>query len=403
MIPASSAAIQADFSGPADVVSAIVVHLKAIGFEVGRDERGGLALRPPEGKDALRALHAEARRLTILPRLGWIRWAWGRLSHFFARGEWVVPERVRPVLVEATQPWQTALLRLARLLWWSIPYSKGFGRRLFFLVLDEGNRGPLGNPLLIGVLALQSPPISLPPRDRLFQYPPGRKAEMVNQTADIHALGAVPPYNDLLGGKLVALAAASNEVRQAYQRKYGGRRTEIEGRILPAHLVALTTTGAFGRSSLYNRLRYRGEPIAISLGRAKGYGTFHLEPFYLFFRLLLESRGISTRGGYGVGPRIKWQTCARALDALGLPRALLQHSVPREVFLFPLIHNLKAYMEGREEEPAYRDLPFDDLAAYWRERWMLPRAERISRWREWEPERLLEGVFSVAKLTDEKG
>ena len=246
---------------------------------------------------------------------------------------------------------------------------------------------------LIGILLLQSPPITLSPRDRFFQYPPGQKVDKINTTADVHSLMAVPPYNDLLGGKLVAYAAASNEVREAYRRKYAGRRTEIEGRVLPADLVALTAVSAFGRSSLYNRLRYRDGPIAISLGYAAGYGVFHLEPFYPFFRALLESRGISTRGGFDAGPRVKWQICVRALEALGLSRTLINHSVPREVFLFPLAHNLKDFMEGRAEEPLYRDLPFRDLAAYWHERWLLPRAERVDRWRSWEPEGLLDQVF----------
>jgi len=378
---------------PVGVPDLILDHLVRIGFIVDYDELGRPVLRSPEGKENLRALHREARRLALLPRLGWIRWAWMRFSAFFARGEWIVPERIRPVLVEITERWHADLARLARLLWSSTPYSKGFGRRLGFLLLDEGNRGPLGNPLLIGILLLQSPPITLSPRDRFFQYPPGQKVDKINTTADVHSLMAVPPYNDLLGGKLVAYAAASNEVREAYRRKYAGRRTEIEGRVLPADLVALTAVSAFGRSSLYNRLRYRDGPIAISLGYAAGYGVFHLEPFYPFFRALLESRGISTRGGFDAGPRVKWQICVRALEALGLSRTLINHSVPREVFLFPLAHNLKDFMEGRAEEPLYRDLPFRDLAAYWHERWLLPRAERVDRWRSWEPEGLLAQVF----------
>ena len=317
---------------------------------------------------------------------------WPRLRPYFADGRDINPEAIRPVLVEATTPWQHELFRLARLTW-SLPYSKGYGRRLRFLILDEGNRNPEGQPYLMGILALQSPPLSFPPRDRRFRYPPGRKTELVNQTMDIHTLGALPPYSYLLGGKLVALAAASNEVREAYRRKYEGRRTEIEGRVLPAHLVALTTTSAFGRSSLYNRLKYNGEPIAISIGYTEGYGAFHLEPLYPLFREYLEAQGISTRGGYNVGPRIKWQTCVRALERLGLSGALLKHTIRREVFLFPLIHNLDDYMEGRTDEPEYKDLPFADLGAYWRERWLLPRVARVDGWYKWEAEQLLESLL----------
>jgi hypothetical protein len=249
------------------------------------------------------------------------------------------------------------------------------------------------NGKLIGLLALQSPPLSFPARDRLFQYPPGRKTELVNQTMDIQTLGAVPPYDRLLGGKLVALAAVSSEVRAAYQRKYSGRKTEMEGRILPAHLVALTTTSAFGRSSLYNRLRYNGAVVAESLGYTDGYGSFHLMELYPLFREFLESQGISTRGGFGTGPRRKWQTMVRALERLGFSRDLLRHGVKREAFLFPLVDNLKDYMEGWAAVPAYRDLPFADLAAYWRERWLLPRAERVDGWREWKQDKIKDALM----------
>ena len=370
----------------------VLEHLRALGFGIDPENPRALTLRGVEEKGLLRQLHEAARRFILLRHQSWIHRAWPRLSLYFARGEQIIPERIRPVLLEVTEPWQEDLFRLARLTW-SLPYSKGYGRRLRFLIMDEGNRGPQGRPFLIGILALQSPPLAFPPRDRRFQYPPGRKVELVNQTMDIQTLGALPPYSDLLGGKLIALAAASNEVRRAYQRKYAGRRTEIEKRILPAHLVALTTTSAFGRSSLYNRLRYNGEPIAISLGYTEGYGTFHLETLYPLFREFLESQGISTRGGYGVGPRIKWQICVRALERLGFSRSLLRHTLRREAFLFPLIHNLEDYMEGRAEEPLYRDLPFADLAAHWRERWLLPRANRVNGWHAWEPERLLERLI----------
>src|SRR5262249_37203992 len=156
-----------------------------------------------------------------------------------------------------TEQWHSDLFRLARLTW-SLPFSRGYGRRLRFLVLDEANEK------LIGVIGLQSPPLDFAARDRRFKYPNGKKIEFVNQTMDIYTLGAVPPYNRLLGGKLIALAAASNEVQESYKRKYNGRVTEMENNILPSHLVALTTTSAFGKSSIYNRLKYKDRLIAQS-------------------------------------------------------------------------------------------------------------------------------------------
>jgi hypothetical protein len=356
----------------------VVDKLREVGFVVA--ENDALYL-PVLDKEGLRQIHKPATQLEIAARQDWLRRYLPEYLPFFANGDEIVIERVTPTLVEVTTEQQHHLFRVARLLW-SLPFSKGYGRRLRFLIVDQANGK------LIGLLALQSPPLSFPARDRLFRYPPGKKTELVNQTMDIQTLGAVPPYNRLLGGKLIALAAASNEIRQVYRRKYSGRATEMEGRILPPHLVALTTTSAFGRSSLYNRLSYNGTVIAESLGYTEGYGTFHLMELYPLFREFLERQGIPTRGGFGTGPRRKWQTMVRALERLDFPPDLLRHSVKREVFLFHLVDNLVAYMEGRDAEPVYRNLPFSELAAWWRERWLLPRAKRVNGWQEWRKEEI---------------
>jgi hypothetical protein len=358
-----------------DLRKVVLDKLQEAGFVVKDDK----IFPPPTDKITLREIHQPACRIEIVPRLSWLQKSLPRYLPYFADGEDIEPERIHPVLKEVTSEHEHNLFRIARLLW-SIPFSKGYGRRLRFLILDESNGK------LIGLLALQSPPLSFPARDRLFRYPPGRKTELVNQTMDIQTLGAVPPYNYLLGGKLIALIAASNEVRQAYQRKYSGRVTEIEKRVIPPHLVALTTTSAFGRSSIYNRLRYNGLQIAEPIGYTEGYGIFHLLELYPLLRAFLESQGISTRGGFGTGPRRKWQILVMALERLGFSGNLLRHGIQREVFLFRLVDNLEDYMEGRTAEPKYRDLPFSDLVEWWKERWLLPRTKRIDGWRAWRKE-----------------
>jgi len=362
----------------ADLKEMVLTRLEELGFVVAED---GTICLPAMDKERLRQIHRPAQQLEVVARQDWLRLHLPQYLQFFADGDEVEPERIDPCLVEVATEQQNHLFRAARLLW-SLPFSKGYGRRLRFLVMDRANGK------LIGLLALQSPPLSFPARDRLFSYPPGQKTALVNQTMDIYTLGAVPPYNQLLGGKLVALAAASNEVRQAYFRKYGGRATQMEQRILPSHLVALTTTSAFGRSSLYNRLRYKGILVAESLGYTEGYGTFHLMELYPLFRQFLEGQGVTPLVGFGSGPRPKWQTMVRALKRLGLSADLIRHGVKREVFLFRLVDNLEAYMEGRDTKPFYRDWSFAELAAWWRERWLLPRAKRVHEWKAWRKEKI---------------
>ncbi len=362
----------------------LLQRLQDMGFTLA--DNGRLVAYTPD-KETVRLLHQPATKVEIGQHQQWLQKYLDRYIHYFADGSEVEPVRIHPVLREVVNQHDAHLFRIARLLW-SIPLSKGYGRRLRFLVFDKSN------DKLIGLIALQSPPLSFPVRDRLFQYPPGRKTELVNQTMDIQTLGAVPPYNHLLGGKLVAYAAASNELRDAYRRKYAQRKTEMEQRMLPPHLVALTTTSAFGRSSIYNRLKFHSTRIAETIGYTEGYGSFHLSELYPLFRAFLEQQGVSTRGGFGVGPRRKWQTMVRALDRLGFSAELLRHGVQREAFLFRLVENLEDYMEGRSTEPQYRDLPFADLAAWWRERWLLPRVQRVTDWQTWRKGSLYDQLFA---------
>jgi len=361
----------------------IIDELESLSFSF--DEKGDL-IPPTSDKEAVKLLHKPSREIELEKAQEWIKHKLPRYSHFFADGQDISPHLIKPVLVQVADRWHNDLFRLARY-YWSIPYSSGFGRRLRYLLLDDNNGK------LIGIFGLQSPPISFPARDRLFNYPEGRKTELVNQTMDIFTLGALPPYNRLLGGKLVALAVASNQVRDDYRRVYAERKTEMEGRVLPSHLVALTTTSAFGRSSIYNRLKYRNMTIAESLGYTNGYGNFHLQRLYPIFKQYLAAEGISTQGGYGTGPKRSWQIIRQTLDRIGISGDILKHGIKREAFLFRLIDNLEDYLEGKPGTPVYRDLPFENLADYWNERWLIGRSERVDGWHKWESQEIANSLI----------
>ena len=356
-------------------------ELKDLSFSF--DENGEISSSVE--KESIKALHKPSRDIELKKSEEWISNAFSRYQKFFANGSEINPYAIKPTLVRVQDNWHSDLFRLSRY-FWSIPYSFGFGRRLRYLILDESNEK------LIGIFGLQSPPIAFPSRDRLFSYPEGQKTELINQTMDVFTLGAMPPYNRLLGGKLIALSVTANEVRKDYHATYLGRKTEMEGRVLPAHLVALTTTSAFGRSSIYNRLKYNDITIAESLGYTNGYGNFHFQRLYPLFKEYLESKHIDTKGGYGTGPKRTWQIIRRTLDELGISADLLKHGVKREAFLFRLIDNLEDYMNGKSKTPKYRDLPFSDLAEYWKERWLEGRYTRVDGWHVWDNHEIFKSI-----------
>ena len=302
------------------------------------------------------------------------------VGKFFASGSDVVPEKVDPVLVLVEKPWQARLFRLAQYSW-SLPYSRGYGRRLRFLVLDRFNGK------LIGLLGLQSPPLTFPARDSLFSYPDGFKVGLVNQTMDAFVLGAIPPYSFLLGGKLLALSVLSNEVQDAYRERYG------DG------LVAVSTVSAFGRSSIYNRLNFLGEKVVLPLGMTSGYGVFHLNGLVAELRDYLSSNGYAVRSGFEGGSKPVWSDVATAVRVLGLSSDLvLYHGIRREVFMFPLISNIEGFFNDLAK-PIFVRRSFQDIAAWWQQRWELPRSIRNSDWFTWLSDdmyqRVLEGLDNV--------
>ena len=346
--------------------------------------------RPGDSKDHIRSMHEAARECHLADHEKWTKNAWRLRQHFFANGADLNPDAISPRMIQVVNTEQQDLFRLARYTW-SLPYSRGYGRRLRFLIVDAGH-----DNAVMAILGLQSPPIDFPLRDQKIYYPPEHKVEMVNQTMDIYTLGAVPPYNQLLAGKLAVYAAASREVREAYQERYSEAVTQIENQILPAHLVMLTTTSAFGRSSLYNRIRYRGREVAQRLGETTGYGNVRLNAvrdIYPQIKEFLVQEGYEERMGFGKGgPKEAWRNITQVMQMLGIKGDdALHHGIRREAWAILLAKNAWKYLSGQSRRPAYYQASFDRLSQHWRKRWMLPRSERErdGDWRNWRREQIL--------------
>ena len=199
-------------------------------------------------KERIRNLHV-AQRLDILERQRrFVEVHGSELANHFASGSQIDPESIDPTLVEVFPgSLESRLFRFASLLW-SVPVSQGFGRRLRFLVKDRQN------DCLIGLFALGDPVFNLSARDNWIGWTHEDRRDRLVHMMDAYVVGAVPPYSQLIGGKLVAALMGSKEVRRAYERKYLARQSVIRQRTHRARLVLLTTTSALGRSSIYNRL-----------------------------------------------------------------------------------------------------------------------------------------------------
>jgi len=234
-------------------------------------ERDGRVIHDRElEKSAIRYLHRYARRAKLKENEKFLEAKNDRLIKYFANGSEINVLGLRPRLIEVKPDTKEAdLFRFATLLW-SAPVSHGFGRRLRFLVIDEYNGK------LVGLFALGDPVFNLKARDDWIEWDHRQRAERLYNVMDIYILGSVPPYNELLCGKLVALLAASNEVRETVQAKYKDKPTIIRGKVKDPSLVLLTTTSALGRSSIYNRIVLGDRLIYERIGSTIGWGHFHL-------------------------------------------------------------------------------------------------------------------------------
>lgn len=285
--------------------------------------------------------------------------------------------------IDNNSSFDSKLFRWWNLAWWSVPLQKSFGRQMRFILWDKGHDLPFG---LIG---LQSPILKMSVRDKYLEMPKQELDYWINRSMTAQRLGALPPYNELLGGKMTALTLLSNEIRELYNTKYTNKITKMQNRVIDPNLLFITTTSAFGKSSLYNRLKYKDETVAKSLGYTKGAGSFHIsEEVFKDIIAFLDSEGVSTKRFYGSGPSKRVKLLSKAFQQLGI-RNYHYHNIKREFFIFELASNLKNIWLN-SEEPKYYDRSLNDLYDFWRDRYCLPRAERNNKWKNFQIEDIID-------------
>lgn len=358
-------------------------HLKRIGF--GRTADGAL-LPPSLDKETYRHIHAHQRAARLAEQRGWISGN-SQLIRHFASGTEVEVSRIRPRLEAAPgDTWQADLFRFASF-YWRIPISKGYGRRLRFLVWDANNAK------LIGLLALGDAVFNLRVRDELIGWDHNRRADALVHLMDAYVLGAVPPYNFLLGGKLIASLACTSEVVKAFDAKYRRNVGIISGERKRARLAAITTSSALGRSSIYNRLKLGGRSIFKAIGYTSGWGHFHISDA-LFQELREYLKELDDRYAdafkFGNGPNWRLRVIRRALCLLGMDPNLIRHGFAREVFFCSVANNALEFLRGVDKRVRYDDLPsVESISNLALARWVIPRAERVPAYLGWRAEQFL--------------
>jgi hypothetical protein len=235
-----------------------------------------------------------------------------------------------------------------------VPTTNRVGRQLRALVYDVGQH----QPKLIGAFELASSAYTLGSRDRFLGWRDPSKAQLkkkgLRRTMDLASVLAVPPYNYLLGGKLVAALALSDVVEREFERRYD------------SPLLGLTATSATGlHCAILNRIGLKRGGLYRRIGSTSGYSTL-----FASARTLSEARGqlpnfvSAPRGEFSISVRPLY-VLRQALGACGIsPKQILQTAYPKGVYLGASSNEcIESLRRGKSQRGP--SLTVETILSYW--------------------------------------
>lgn len=359
-------------------------HLSNLGFVKGDDG----ALRPPDDeKQTIRAMHSAQREEKYHANKKFIETNYPIYKKFFSSGLDIVPEKIKPrlELIDSSSK-LGELFRLASFTW-SVPVSSGFGRRLRYLVWDDNNGK------LIGLIGLTDPVFNLKARDDFIGWNASDRSKRLVNVMDAFVMGALPPYNKLLCGKMIPCLIKTREVYQDFLDKYGNTKGIISGERKDAKLLLVTTSSSMGRSAVYNRLRINGYRYFDSVGYTGGWGHFHI-PENLFLDMRNYLRDINHRYAdlykYGGGSNWKIRVIRACLAEIGIRQDFLKHGIRREVFACEMLKNSKTFLQTGKGVLTLKKLKtVAEVSEEAVNRWIIPRSKNDSSYLNWHSENII--------------
>lgn len=185
-----------------------------------------------------------------------------------------------------------------------------------------------------------------------------------------YILGAIPPYNAILGAKLVALTLLFPEVRKVFYHKY--KESALSKGKSP-YLAHIDTLGAFGKSSIYTRLL--GWKF---VGYTKGQSHIHITAngSWELIRQVVPDEVFNTFK-FGDGPNWKIRILKYGLRELGFTEDMLSIGWRRGYYRLALAQNWQDFLQGKTDRIVYYQATKTELIDYWKERWILPRLDAL--------------------------
>lgn len=359
----SSALYRKGISNTEDLKNKVIKHLEFQGFLFKNNE---FILDNLE--DNKRIVHATSRAERIVKSLSFIESRRKLVEDYLLDSKDINPLKIRPRIIEVKPNTIYAdIFRWWNLVWWSLPFEKSYGRQMRFIVWDDYHDAP------IGLIGLQSPILSWGVRDNHLGISAKDRDFWVNQSMSAQRIGALPPYNNFLGGKLIASLMTTEKIVETFRKKYNKHKTLLLNREIPANLLFITTTGAFGKSSIYNRLKHKDERVCKFIGYSRGSGSFHI-PNTLYESLVdyLQSEGKTMGRSYGNGPSAKMKIISKSMSLLGFKNGA-NHGIKRGVYLFELVTNLHDVIQNGAKPKWVSNRTEVTVSEFWKERWLSKR------------------------------
>lgn len=228
-----------------------------------------------------------------------------------------------------------------------------------------------------------------------------KQQAIAENVMEIITCGAVSPYQQVLGGKLVAMLMTSPQVVSDVRKRYDGKVSLIASGMAGRPMVrtpalsVLTTSSLYALGSAqYNRVRIPGDLVGSDgevryrrVGSTDSFGTVQfasdtIGALAAAARLANRKRRlVNNLFGEGMSPKLR--SLRMGLEALGLsPDEYLRHHSPRLLYAVPLVTNADDIMLGLTRKPKYV-LPVSGgskttraIAGYWAHRWLKPRLDR---------------------------
>ncbi len=229
---------------------------------------------------------------------------------------------------------------------------------------------------------------------------------------DLGVCGAIAPYNELIGGKLVAALMGSTEVRTLFKSRYNGKKYKFPSIIASsskgkavfrdANLMCLTTTSLYGvASSQYNKIKFLKKDFPEletdiiwkevkknkESQKTKGQGVYHFSnqtSKLLSILTLKKLKYVEVNNKFGEGTSPKLRKARVGIECLidhsrsNIPYdTFFAHSMQRKNYIFFHEKNiLKKIIDQKKSFSKVSSSKVENITSAWIKRWMIKRIKR---------------------------